>query len=56
MTPAEYQATRTAVEAAEKRGREQGHQEAVETVSRLVTEDLCRCIGCLDEALEALRG
>ncbi len=37
-------------------GRAKGHREAVEALSALVAEDLCRCIGCLDEALEALRG
>ncbi len=30
--------------------------EILTQLSDLVAEDLCRCIGCLDEALEALRG
>ncbi len=35
--------------------RERGHQDAVDALTRLVAEDLCRCINCLSEELEALR-
>lgn len=48
---AEQRATR---EAHYQAGRRRGHQDAVEALSTLVVEDLCRCINCLSEALEAL--